>query len=136
MEDLTAQIQALVQSQQAMQGPLQQLAAENQQLRSVASSTAAAASTASLDALVAALQEQNKLAATRSKPSIIDSRGIGKPAQFDNRESTFSIWSKKVENLHMSVHPDMEPLLEWSLDQTGGALPSDADLHFDGSDVT
>lgn len=135
MEQIAAQLQQLMQSQQAMQENLARLSAENERLRSAAASSTATANTASLDALVAALQEQNRLAATRDRPSIIDSRGIGKPPAFDNRESSFSIWTKKLENFFLSVHSDMEPVLEWSLEQTTGALPSDADLHFDGSDT-
>lgn len=125
----------LMQQQQALSDQLQALALENERLRNAASASSAATSKASIDALVAALQEQNRLAAMK-KPSIIDSRGIGKPAQFDNKESTFSVWSKKVENFYLGVHSDMELVLEWTLEQTTGALPSDADLHFDGSDTS
>ena len=112
MEEVVAQMQQMMQQQQAMQAQLQTLIAENQQLRNAASTSAGSASTASIDALVAALQEQNRIAASKSKPSIIDSRGIGKPAQFDNKEQHFSIWSKKLENFCLSAHPNMQPVLD------------------------
>ncbi|CAK0855964.1 unnamed protein product [Prorocentrum cordatum] len=74
---------------------------------------------------VAAIRELARAQADRSRPTLVDTRGLGRPKVFSNKEDDFQNWSQKVESFFSGVFPEAERLLEWSADQ-GGEVELDA----------
>ena len=64
----------------------------------------------------------DRMATRSSAPSLVDTKGIGKPTNFgggDEKEldRKFLVWQRKTANFIVAVFKDVEPCLEWSLDQ-------------------
>eukprot|EP00959_Pyramimonas_sp_CCMP1952_P122523 2561562-Pyramimonas_sp.AAC.1 len=74
---------------------------------------------------VAAIRDLARAQADRSRPTLVDTKGLGRPKVFSNKEDEFQNWSQKVESFFSGVFPEAERLLEWSADQ-GGEVDLDA----------
>jgi len=113
MEALQAQLQQITAQLQAQALSVQELQAQNQYLRARSDEQGGVAE------LARAVQAQSAILAHRSRPSLVDSKGIGKPTQFSNREADWAVWSKKLVNFIGAVHSDAGQVLEWAIDQSG-----------------
>ncbi|CAK0791837.1 unnamed protein product [Prorocentrum cordatum] len=72
-----------------------------------------------VERLIRALDEQTRAFAARSRPSLVDSEGVGRPAVFNDDEARFSEWAQKTEFDLLGVEQALEQALEWALDQGG-----------------
>ena len=102
---------------QRMAGVLAQVQQDNAQLRAENANLnrgAMAALGTSLPQLVAAMEKRLDKDSTKS---LVDTKGIGKPPSFTDKESEFQVWSKKTANFLISVYPELEAPLEWAAEE-------------------
>ena len=71
---------------------------------------------AGLAMLPALLQTLTAAVGERNKPSLVDTRGLGKPFGFDNKEENFQRWATKTQSFVASVFEDAGELLDWVVD--------------------
>eukprot|EP00971_Amphidinium_carterae_P095254 1884378-Amphidinium_carterae.1 len=94
-------------------------------------------SLSALPDLVKSMSKGTKAIADRSRPSLIDHKGLGRPTTFDSRkEDEYSRWSRKLESFVEAVFPNATKYLTWCADQDGPVdmraardLFADADLN-------
>ena len=55
----------------------------------------------------------------KTRQTLVDPKGIGKPQMFYSDEHKFRPWAKKTESFITSIFPDLEPVFEWSVDHEG-----------------
>ena len=72
---------------------------------------------ASMIQLMDRMSEQLRRMAERDRPSLVDTRGIGKPTVFKSEEPRFIEWSGKTEDYLIGIEPKLADMLEWSLEQ-------------------
>ncbi len=76
-----------------------------------------------LPALAAALERQFNRPQART---LVDSRGLGKPPNYEGKEGEWMQWSRKFENYVSAVHTGADTALEWAADRPGNV--SDMDI--------
>ena len=131
------QLNAVASQLQALTARLDQTTAELQTARQeslvlrqqmdngVAAIPALAASVQTLAASVAAG------AAPRAQQSLLDTRGLGKPSSFEDKEERFVSWVRKVENyLVASLGESFRPLLEWASEHETPVVQNDWDIAY------
>ena len=52
----------------------------------------------------------------RTKPTLVDTKGLGKPPPLKNTESEFVSWARRTENFVVSVHPGASDVLTWAVE--------------------
>ena len=133
-------MEQLQQQMQAMQQQLQQTVVENQNLNQrlveMAAQQQASMQAAQLaqhaqlgpDLLQRLVSSQEQLASAmrgnRTK-NLVDTKGLGKPLSFRNKEEEFRTWSRKTANFICSVHKEAKDVLA-SVGQND--VPSTMDL--------
>eukprot|EP00959_Pyramimonas_sp_CCMP1952_P437731 9164504-Pyramimonas_sp.AAC.1 len=60
---------------------------------------------------VAAIKELAQAQAQRERPTLVDTRGLGRPKVFNNKEDEFQSWAQKAESFFSGVFPEAERLL-------------------------
>ena len=124
-QQILDQITALTQQVASLQQENQQLASTVQQLQQSPPAAATGSADPNMQAVLAnlaAMQEQNKKllehisksSSSSSRPTLIDTKGIGKPTSFGGDDQKFVAWSTKIKNYISSVFPDLGPVLEWA----------------------
>ena len=53
----------------------------------------------------------------RTNPTLVDTKGLGKPPPLKNTESEFVSWARRTENFVVSVHPGARDVLTWALEK-------------------
>ena len=70
-------------------------------------------------------------AAPRAPRSLLDTRGLGKPSTFEDKEERFVSWVRKVENfLVASLGEGFRPLLEWASERDTAIVANDWDIAY------
>ena len=64
------------------------------------------------------------------KPTLIDSKGLGRPYTYDGHESKFLPWITKTENYILGVFPDLRLVSEWACEKAGPVRQDDLDTAF------
>ena len=77
-----------------------------------------------LATLPALLQTLTAAVGERNKPSLVDTRGLGKPFGFDNKDDNFHRWATKTQRFVASVFGEASVLLDWVVDLD---QPTDSD---------
>ncbi len=98
MRQVLEQQQAQIRQQDEKVGQ-QDEAIRQQQLQLSGKLSAALRNVALMPAVVSNLGELTKTLSDRSKPGLIDIKGVGKPCQFDNKEESFLRWASKTESV-------------------------------------
>ena len=63
------------------------------------------------------------LAATaRTNPTLVDTKGLGKPPPLKNTESEFVSWARRTENFVVSVHPGARDALTWAVEKESATV--------------
>ena len=52
----------------------------------------------------------------RATPTLVDTKGLGKPPPLKNTESEFVSWARRTENFFVSVHPGARDVLTWAVE--------------------
>ena len=53
----------------------------------------------------------------RTKPTVVDTKDLGKPPPLKNTESEFVSWARRTENFVVSVHPGARDVLTWAVEK-------------------
>ena len=53
----------------------------------------------------------------RTNPTLVDTKGLGKPPPLKNTESEFVSWARRTENFVVSVHPGARDVLTWAVEK-------------------
>ena len=53
----------------------------------------------------------------RANPTLVDTRGLGKPPLVKEPESDFVSWARRTENFVVSVHPGARDVLTWAVER-------------------
>ena len=70
-------------------------------------------------------------AAPRQPQSLLDTRGLGKPSTFEDKEERFVSWVRKVENyLVASLGESFRPLLEWAGERDTAIVANDWEIAY------
>ena len=106
--DLTQELRRLGEQSQQQQQAIQRLIeertqAQGERLREVEQ--------------IAALQQRLLDMQRASKPSFIDTKGIGKPAVFQSELKAYPAWSFKMGNFLEGIVTGIKEALEWAADQ-------------------
>ena len=102
----------LVASEAAVTEQRSAAAARDQQLLGALSGLQA------LPQVLAGMATATSVLAERSKPSLIDTRGLGRPQTFDNKEESFQRWATKLEGFVGAVYDRASDVLSWAVEQT------------------
>ena len=136
MQKMAAQLQ---QSEVDRAGLLDRLNTQEQRLQAMALGSAATAqaqsSTPQVDAILQALQRQGDaisklLQKPDRRPTLIDTRGLGKPGNFTGQQDKWLSWSTKTRNYVLGVFPELRPVLEWAEEKAGEISSDDIDESF------
>ena len=119
-QQLQAALMSLQQQAAQQQGLVNALAELPQTLAALPATVGAAVAAAST--------------ASRGRPTLVDTKGLGKPPQLKNTEQDFVAWARRVENFVVSVHPGAREILTWAveLDPSTAATPTIAAREADG----
>jgi hypothetical protein len=121
MEALMQQVQELLQRQQAAEANMRELREENVRLNQQR------VQVEGLPALAAALERQFNRPQART---LVDSRGLGKPPNYEGKEGEWMQWSRKFENYVSAVHAGADTALEWAADRHGTISEPDIEEAF------
>ena len=69
-----------------------------------------------IDRLIGVLTDQVRVLSEWSRVNLVDVKCIGKPSVFQNDESKFYEWVKKIENCLIRIDPHLEAMLTWALE--------------------
>ena len=61
----------------------------------------------------------------RTNPTLVDTKGLGKPPPLKTTESEFVSWARRTENFVVSVHPGARDVLTWTVER-GSATVTEA----------
>lgn len=92
------QIQNMMQMIQELRASQERLVAENEALRQGQTSVQVLA--ASVESIAKALESKKD----DKRKILIDTKGLGKPEAFDNKEDSFRRWARSIETLVASVY--------------------------------
>ena len=53
----------------------------------------------------------------RANPTLVDTKGLGKPPPLRNTESEFVSWARRTENFVVSVHPGARDVSTWAVER-------------------
>ena len=136
LESRLQQLEQVLQSQlsrnQQMEQALRATQAQQQADRAVADAAAAAAATAQGSGLDAQALAAAIAAALRPpQRSVVDIRGIGKPAPFKSgQEEQFRTFAQKLVAFLSAVWPKARQAMQWAADQIEPLEDDDAELEF------
>ena len=52
----------------------------------------------------------------RTNPTLVDTKGLGKPPPLKNTENEFVSWARRADNFVVSVHPGARDVLTWAVE--------------------
>ena len=58
----------------------------------------------------------------RENPTLVDTKGLGKPLALKNTESEFVSWARRTENFVVGVHPGARDVLTWTVDRESATV--------------
>ena len=58
----------------------------------------------------------------RTDPTLVDTKGLGKPPPLKNTESDFVSWARRTENFVVSVHPGARDVLTWAVERESATV--------------
>ena len=58
----------------------------------------------------------------RANPTLVDTKGLGKPPPLKNTESEFVSWARRTENFVVSVHPGARDVLTWAVERDSATV--------------
>ena len=58
----------------------------------------------------------------RTNPTLVDTKGLGKPPPLKNTESEFVSWARRTENFVVSVHPGARDVLTWAVERESATV--------------
>ena len=128
------QLAELQQQQAATAQIIKQLQQENVELKNAL--TGGLSSLSSLPAMAASMQvmmeEMQKGRGTHgARESLFDTKGLGKPKVFEEKEAKFSTWSRKFENFIVGHFGEpMRAVLQWAQESDAPIDKGDWDLSF------
>ena len=118
IQQVVAEFQSLRAELTATQAALQAEQALNVQRAAAFSAESTSAALAAIPQALAGLQESTKALAERSRPILLDLKGIGKPSVFDNSSDGFQRWSKRTSGFIGGAFPGSKALFDWAVEQT------------------
>ena len=62
-----------------------------------------------------------KASPARANPTMVDTKGLGKPPPLKNTESEFVSWARRTENFVVSVHLGARDVLTWAVERESAA---------------
>ena len=121
LEQLVAQLTELrTQNQQLHQALQQMQQQEAQQQGLVQALTDLPQSLAqTVGAAVAVAAATNP---ARANPTMVDTKGLGKPPPLKNTESDFVSWARRTENVVVSVHPGARHVQTWAVERESATV--------------
>ena len=58
----------------------------------------------------------------RANPTLVDTKGLGKPPPLKNAGSEFVSWARRTENFVASVHPGAKDVLTWAVERESATV--------------
>ena len=58
----------------------------------------------------------------RTNPTLVDTKGLGKPPPLKNTEGEFVSWARRTENFGVSVHPGPRDVLTWAVERESATV--------------
>ena len=58
----------------------------------------------------------------RANPTLVDTKGLGKPPPLKNTESELVSWARRTENVAASVHPGARDVLTWAVERESATV--------------
>ena len=58
----------------------------------------------------------------RTNPTLVDTKGLGKPPPLKNTEREFVSWARRTENFVVSVHPGARDVLTWAVEKESATV--------------
>ena len=58
----------------------------------------------------------------RTNPTLVDTKGLGKPPLLKNTESEFVSWARRTENFVVSVHHGARGVLTWAVERESATV--------------
>ena len=58
----------------------------------------------------------------RTNPTLVDTKGLGKPPPLKKTESEFVSWARRTENFVVSVHPGAGDVLTWAVEKESATV--------------
>ena len=58
----------------------------------------------------------------RTNPTLVDTKGLGKPPPLKNTEGEFVSWARRTENFVVSVHPGARDVLTWAVERESATV--------------
>ena len=58
----------------------------------------------------------------RTNPTLVDTKGLGKPPPLKNTENEFVSWARRTENFVVSVHPEARDVLTWAVEKESATV--------------
>ena len=58
----------------------------------------------------------------RTNPTLVVTKGLGKPPPLKNTESEFVSWARRTENFVVSVHPGARDVLTWAVERESATV--------------
>ena len=112
-EQLVAQLAELRTQNQQLHQALQQVQQQQSQqqglVQALSDLTQSLAQTLGAAVLAAA-------SPARTNPTLVDTKGLGKPPPLKKTESEFVSWARRTENFVVSVHPGARDVLTWAVE--------------------
>ena len=114
-----------------MEGTVQNLMAENVQLKTQLQASHDGLQTAFVQQTTVLGELAEGIKQMASKPQslmLVDSKGLGKPSVFNNAEDSFPAWVRKTENYICGVFGEsFRKVLEWSIEHEGEIRPDEVE---------
>ena len=103
----------------AMEATIGQLQSENQSLRQQVQQPGVGSSPSDqrVERLLEMMTEQLRILGERSRPTLVDVKGIGKPTVFKNEDARFHEWAKKTEDYLVGVVQGIEDMIDWACEE-------------------
>ena len=70
-----------------------------------------------MERLIEVLADQVRVLSERTRENLVDIRGVGNPSVFQNDESKFYEWAKKIEDYLIGLESHLDMMLGWALDK-------------------
>ena len=58
----------------------------------------------------------------RANPTLVDTKGLGKPPPLKNTDSEFVSWARRTEHFIVSVHPGARDVLTWAVERESATV--------------
>ena len=66
----------------------------------------------------------------KDRRTMVDTKGIGRPQNFDNTEASFPAWRTRFENFTQAIFPGAGEVMDWAADETARITFVQSDKQF------